>query len=91
MKAVSLLTAACLGLLTYLLYFVIDAFPTLDRPTSFFTLTLLSFVAIFVILIDGVRKSKSGGPVMWSYIALACTLLLAAGNLFIWFIGRLAI
>lgn len=91
MNAVSPLIAACIGLLTYLLYFVVDAFPLLNRSASFFTLSLLSFAAIVIIVFDGVRKAKSGAAVKWSYLALACMLFLTVANLVIWFIGRLVI
>lgn len=87
MNAASPLTAVCIGLLTYLLYFVVNAFPLLNRSASFFTLSLLSFVAIVIIVFDGVRKTKSGASVIWTYIALACTLLIATANLLVWFIG----
>ncbi|WP_161568744.1 hypothetical protein [Exiguobacterium sp. SH1S21] len=78
-----------LGVLTFVLYFMIDAFPTLDRPTSFAALTFVSFGVTFLILTDGIRRAKSGKRVVWSYIVLACTLLLTTLNLFVWFAGEL--
>ncbi|KDN56977.1 hypothetical protein [Exiguobacterium sp. AB2] len=85
MRFFPLLIMAGLSMLTLGLYFEIDAFPTLDRPTSFAALSFVSLGAILLILMDGVRRAKSGKRVLWSYLALACTLLLTILNLFVWF------
>jgi hypothetical protein len=90
MRFFPLLIMIGLILLTLGLYFVIDAFPTLDRPTSFAALTLVSFGTSFLILIDGVRQAKSGKGVLWSYIALAGTLVLMTFNFLIWVIGEVS-
>lgn len=90
MRFFPLLITTCLGLLTFILYFMIDAFPTLDRPTSFAALAFVSCAAIFLILIDGVRRAKSGKRIAWSYIALAGTLLLTTCNFLIWIIGEVS-
>lgn len=90
MRFFPLLIMIGLTLLTFGLYFVIDAFPTLDRPTSFAALTLVSSGVIFLILIDGVRRAKSGTGVAWSYIAFSGTLLLTTFNFCIWMIGEVS-
>lgn len=90
MRFVPLLIMTCLGLLTLVLYFIINAFPTLDRPTSFAALSFFSFIALLFILTDGIRRAKSGTGVLWSYIALAGTLFVTTVNLFIWIIGEVS-
>ncbi|STO08671.1 hypothetical protein [Exiguobacterium aurantiacum] len=79
----------CLALLSYVLFFMIEAFPTLDRPTSFAALAFVSFGVTFFILMDGVRRAKSGKRVLWTYFVLACTLALMTLNLIVWFAGEL--
>ena len=90
MRFFPLFFLACLGLLTFGLYFVIDAFPTLDRPTSFAALAFVSLGTSFLILMDGVRRAKSGTRVLWSYLALSGTLVLMTFNLLIWVIGEVS-
>ncbi|MCM3281231.1 hypothetical protein M3591_11975 [Exiguobacterium sp. MER 193] len=69
---------------------MIDAFPTLDRPTSFAALAFVSLGTSFLILMDGVRRAKSGKRVLWSYLALSGTLVLMTFNLLIWVIGEVS-
>lgn len=90
MKLFSLLIMIGVGFLTFGLYFVIDAFPTLDRPTSFAALAFGSIGASFLILTDGVRRAKLGQRVLWSYIALTCMLLLTTLNLIVWMMGEIS-
>ncbi|WP_404353383.1 hypothetical protein [Exiguobacterium aurantiacum] len=77
-------------LLTFGLYFVFDAFPTLDRPTSFAALSFLSFGAMLLIVTDGIRRAKSGTGVIWSYIALAGMLFVTMFNISVWMIGEVS-
>ncbi|MCT4776067.1 hypothetical protein NQG36_02270 [Exiguobacterium aquaticum] len=77
-------------LLTLGLYFVIDTFPTLDRPTSFAALSFLSFGAMLLIVTDGIRRAKSGTGVIWSYIALAGMLFVTMFNISVWIIGEVS-
>lgn len=90
MRFFPLLMMTGLILLTLGLFFVFDAFPTLDRPTSFAVLSFLSFGAILLILTDGIRWAKSGTGVIWSYIALAGTLFVTMFTISIWIIGEMA-
>ncbi|RHB50590.1 hypothetical protein [Exiguobacterium sp. AM39-5BH] len=90
MRFFPLLMMTGLILLTLGLFFVFDAFPTLDRPTSFAVLSFLSFGAILLILTDGIRRAKSGTGVIWSYIALAGTLFVTMFTISIWIIGEMA-
>lgn len=88
MRVFPLLIMTGLILLTCGLYFVFDAFPTLDRPTSFAALSFLSFGAMLLILTDGIRRAKSGTGVVWSYIALAGTLFVTMFTVSVWIIGE---
>lgn len=90
MRFFPLLIMTGLTVLTLGLYFVFDAFPTLDRPTSFAALSFFSFGAMLLILADGVRRAKSGTGVAWSYIALAGTLFVTIFNVSVWVIGEVA-
>lgn len=90
MRFFPLLIMTGLILLTLGLYFVFDAFPTLDRPTSFAALSFLSFGTMLLILTDGVRRAKSGTGVIWSYLALAGTLFVTMFNVSVWIIGEVS-
>ncbi|MFY9945056.1 MAG: hypothetical protein WAL07_03270 [Exiguobacterium chiriqhucha] len=90
MRFFPILIMTGLTVLTLGLYFVFDAFPTLDRPTSFAALSFLSFGAMLLILTDGVRRTKSGTGVVWSYIALTSALFVTIFNVSVWIIGEVA-
>lgn len=90
MRFFPLLITTGLILLTLGLYFVIDTFPTLDRPTSFAALSFLSFGAMLLIVTDGIRRAKSGTGVIWSYIALAGMLFVTMFNISVWMIGEVS-
>ncbi|MCT4790292.1 MULTISPECIES: hypothetical protein [Exiguobacterium] len=90
MRFFPLLIMTGLILLTLGLYFVIDTFPTLDRPTSFAALSFLSFGAMLLIVTDGIRRAKSGTGVIWSYIALAGMLFVTMFNISVWIIGEVS-
>lgn len=90
MRFFPLLIMIGLILLTFGLYFVFDAFPTLDRPTSFAALSFLSFGAMLLIITDGIRRAKSGTGVIWSYIALAGMLFVTMFNISVWIIGEVS-
>ncbi|WP_214836423.1 hypothetical protein [Exiguobacterium sp. s36] len=90
MRFFPLLIMIGLILLTFGLYFVFDAFPTLDRPTSFAALSFLSFGAMLLIVTDGIRRAKSGTGVIWSYIALAGMLFVTMFNISVWIIGEVS-
>lgn len=90
MRFFPLLITTGLILLTLGLYFVIDTFPTLDRPTSFAALSFLSFGAMLLIVTDGIRRAKSGTGVIWSYIALAGMLFVTMFNISVWIIGEVS-
>ncbi len=90
MRFFPLLIVIGLGLLTYGLSFMVDTFPTLDRLTSFATLSFVSFGAALLILTDGIHRAKSGRRVGWNSITLAFALLLTIYNLAVWMIGEVA-
>lgn len=90
MRFFPLLIMTGLILLTLGLYFVFDAFPTLDRPTSFAALSFLSFGAMLLILTDGARRAKSGTGVIWSYITFAGTLFVTLFTISVWIIGEVS-
>lgn len=89
MRYVALSLVIGLGLWTYSLYFVVYSFPLLDRPASFFFLTIMSVIVSLLVLIDSVRKASTGTTIWWNALAIVGAVLLSAINGLVLFLGGL--
>ena len=79
-----------LCLITFSLYFGLEAFPWFDRPTSFVVLFVISVMTSSVLFVRLIVRAKSAQSLTGTLLALFGVLCLSGLNGFILLIGGLA-